>query len=149
MKYKTKAYKVLEKMIKNAAGCLIILQSGKILLLKRNTFSSFPLTWCVPGGVLDKNESPYEAALRETKEESNIDIGQFECSNIYNQPLIGGYDGVFTTFIFEIPQFLSEEDFDVQIDQESLDWGWFTFKEMEELELHPGMYVLLDGMGVS
>lgn len=141
---------------KSAAGCMIILYGGKVLLLKRNKNATSPLTWCIPGGRIDPGENAYKAALRETKEESNIDLekyykisGQFLYTDAYSQPLMDGYDGTFTTFIFEIPSNYSEKDFPVEIDRESLDWGWFTFEEMKDLDLHPGMYVLLEGMGVE
>jgi len=154
----TKAHKVLEMVNKSAAGCMIILYGGKVLLLKRNGRATSPLTWCIPGGRIDSGEDVYEAALRETKEECNIDvkkdiihqdwISSVEIT-VFEQPLLDGYDGTFTTFVMMLPHFIDETYFDVEIDHESLDWGWFTFDEMKELELHPGMYTLLNNMGVG
>lgn len=155
---KTKANKVLEMVDKSAAGCMIILYGGKVLLLKRNKYATSPLTWCIPGGRIDPGEDAYQAAVRETYEEANIDLvkevvskdwlGEVEVTK-FEQPLMDGYDGTFTTFVLCLPPFIDETHFDVQIDKESLDWGWFTFDEMEDLDLHPGMYVLLEQMGVE
>jgi 8-oxo-dGTP pyrophosphatase MutT (NUDIX family) len=153
-----KAHKVLEMVDKSAAGCMIILYSGKVLLLKRNNYATSPLTWCIPGGRIDRGENAYEAALRETKEEANIDVrkeiihqywlDQVEVTK-HEQSLMDGYEGIFTTFIMYLPNFIHEDYFNIEIDHESLDWGWFTLEEMDELELHPGMYVLLEAMGVT
>ena len=63
----------------------VIIQNGKILLLKRaSTSKFFPNLWDLPGGKLDSNENPETAVVRETKEETNLDV---ECGS-----LIGEYD---------------------------------------------------------
>ena len=36
--------------------------------------------WCLPGGVVELSEQPIEAAARETKEESGIDVQDFRLS---------------------------------------------------------------------
>ena len=53
----------------------IIKDNEKYLLLKRAHFSkSFPNTWDFPGGKMDIGEAPIQTVLRETKEETNLDI---------------------------------------------------------------------------
>lgn len=52
---------------------VIIMRDGKILLLRR-TGSHGSGTWSVPGGHIEYGESPSETAVRETKEETGIEI---------------------------------------------------------------------------
>ena len=47
-----------------------VLQEGHILLTKREDFE----VWCLPGGQIENDESLVQAALRETREETGIDV---------------------------------------------------------------------------
>ena len=51
----------------------IVVKSKKILLIKRGN-RPHKGNWCLPGGVIDKGESPEDAAIRETLEETGIKI---------------------------------------------------------------------------
>lgn len=51
------------------AGCIII-KDGKTLMLKHKKIGA----WLPPGGHVEPEEFPYEAAIRETKEETGIDV---------------------------------------------------------------------------
>ena len=53
-------------------GCLIY-QDGQ-LLLGRRINSHGHGTWSLPGGHLDENEAPFDCAIRETKEETGLDV---------------------------------------------------------------------------
>jgi len=47
---------------------------NKILLLRRAEGSAMAGAYFLPGGVLDEGEEPYEAARRELREESGLEI---------------------------------------------------------------------------
>ena len=47
-----------------------VLKNDEVLLVKERTDG----LWSLPGGFIDVNESPSEAAIRETKEESGYDV---------------------------------------------------------------------------
>ncbi|MCL2860546.1 MAG: NUDIX hydrolase [Oscillospiraceae bacterium] len=52
---------------------------GKYLILKRTAIkrgkpNSFPNYWDIPGGMVEAGELPTDAVIRETKEESNLDV---------------------------------------------------------------------------
>jgi 8-oxo-dGTP diphosphatase len=55
-----------------AAG-VVIQKDGKILLVKR-TFEPYKGDWCLPAGFMEYDESPEQCAIRETKEELNVDV---------------------------------------------------------------------------
>lgn len=50
------------------SGALIFNPKGELLIVK----PSYKNHWSIPGGVVDKNESPRKACLREVKEEVGI-----------------------------------------------------------------------------
>lgn len=53
----------------------LIFKGDKILILQRTaTAPSFPLTWDLPGGLLEENELPIKAIIREINEETSLDV---------------------------------------------------------------------------
>ena len=48
----------------------IVIKDGKVLLLFHNKLQK----WMYPGGHVEENETPYEAVLRETKEETGYNV---------------------------------------------------------------------------
>lgn len=53
-----------------ASGALIFDQEDKLLVVKP-TYKSY---WHLPGGVIEKEESPYCACIREVLEETNLSV---------------------------------------------------------------------------
>jgi 8-oxo-dGTP pyrophosphatase MutT (NUDIX family) len=51
------------------AGCLLFDNQGRILILK----PTYKDHWLLPGGVIEANQSPRQACIREVKEETGID----------------------------------------------------------------------------
>ncbi len=60
-----------------AAGAVFVDQQGRILILK----PSYRDLWTMPGGVIEQNESPRDACIREVREEVGIACvpGQLLC----------------------------------------------------------------------
>jgi len=55
-----------------AAG-VVIEKDGKILLVKRK-YEPYKGDWCLSAGFMEYDESPEQCAIRETKEELNVDV---------------------------------------------------------------------------
>jgi len=51
-------------------AAVAIMENGKVLLTKREDFE----VWCLPGGQIDPGESMAEAAVREAREETGLDV---------------------------------------------------------------------------
>jgi 8-oxo-dGTP diphosphatase len=53
-----------------ASGCILRDQSGRILLVK----PTYKPGWEIPGGMVEANESPVQACLREAREEIGLEV---------------------------------------------------------------------------
>jgi ADP-ribose pyrophosphatase YjhB (NUDIX family) len=67
---------------KVAVGTIVALD-GRILLLRRANQPSYG-KWVFPGGFVDRGESLEDAAVRETREETNLDVRVTSLLNIYS-----------------------------------------------------------------
>ena len=57
------------------AKVFLINSSGQILALRRSETDDIrPLTWDIPGGGVEQDESPINTVIREVKEEVGLDI---------------------------------------------------------------------------
>jgi ADP-ribose pyrophosphatase YjhB (NUDIX family) len=69
---------------KVVAGTVFTLNGG-IVLLRRGVEPSIG-KWVFPGGYVDRGESVQDAAVRETKEESQLDVKLGPLLNVYSYP---------------------------------------------------------------
>ena len=69
-----------------------VLDDGKILLTRREDFA----VWCLPGGAVDDGESPAQAAVREVREETGLEVELTRLVGVYSRPrwLGGGLHSV-------------------------------------------------------
>jgi ADP-ribose pyrophosphatase YjhB (NUDIX family) len=68
----------------NLAVNVAVIHDGKILLTKRDDFH----IWCLPSGGVEEGESLAEAAIRETKEETGVDVELTRLVGVYSR--LGG-----------------------------------------------------------
>lgn len=64
---------------------IIFDESENIILIKRKN-SPYKDHWALPGGFVEYGETVENAAIRETKEETNIDITLTNLVNVYSKP---------------------------------------------------------------
>lgn len=62
---------------------IIEIESKGIVLIKRK---NPPYGWAIPGGFVDYGESLEEAAIREAKEETNLDVELLRQFHTYSDP---------------------------------------------------------------
>lgn len=80
--------------------------------------------WNIPAGHLDPNETIFDAAKREVKEESGFDVELTGVCQIGNQKL---ENGVFVSVVFATKVIGGNIKFDPN---ELLDVRWFTYEEI-------------------
>lgn len=69
---------------KVAAGTIPVLD-GKVVLLKRAIEPGYG-KWVFPGGLVDRGETVEAAAVRETKEEVNLNVRPLDLLGVYSYP---------------------------------------------------------------
>ncbi len=75
----------MKKEHKNPALAVdIIIEIGKkiVLISRKNP----PLGWAIPGGFVDEGESVEDAAIRESKEETGLDVTLETLLGLYSDP---------------------------------------------------------------
>lgn len=117
-----------ENPLTELAGCLII-QKGKLFLLHREDEG----WWEVPGGKVNKDESPTQAAVRETREETGVEVE-------LKKPFYSGEfqkDGemfLWHGYIAEVKEGEPESKEDIFTDS-----GWFTAEDLDEADTAPNL----------
>jgi len=61
---------------------IIIIQSGKVLLIKRG-HQPYEGKWALPGGFMDMDETPEQAAIRELEEETGLKVKRLQQFKTY------------------------------------------------------------------
>ena len=124
--------------MEKSAGIIIILNNNK-LLLSHPTNSRWSNTYSFPKGHIEENESQIEAAIRELKEETSIEITEDRI--IDKEPIVVQYNDrkgkiykevyLFKVYISDISEIeLSDETLSKEMLQiEELDWCGFLTKE--------------------
>ena len=110
---------------KVAVGTIIRNDVGQIALVRRSIEPGYG-KWVFPGGYVDRGEPPKVAALREAKEEANLDIRIDGLINLY------AYTGVIPIIIVYAATFMNGE---IRADDESLDAAWFDVADIPWDEL--------------
>lgn len=114
------------------AGCYVEVD-GKILLLQRASHKQEAGKWGVPAGKLETNERPEDAAKRELFEETGIIINS-DLSSLgtlyYETP---GMDYIYHLFKIKVDKMPN-----VILSEESQDYAWVPFEEIEKRDLRPG-----------
>ncbi|MEM4780845.1 MAG: NUDIX hydrolase N-terminal domain-containing protein [Halalkalicoccus sp.] len=64
------------------AEAVVFDDEGLVLLMKRADDG----TWSLPGGFVDPGESPAETAVRETREETGLDVRIADLVGVYHRP---------------------------------------------------------------
>jgi len=105
---------------------------NQILLLKRADHLPSPGRWDFCGGGVDKNESPQEAALREVQEESGLTVTKLTL--LFEENHKEGENDV-TLFFYSA---LADQN-DISLSDEHSEYKWFTFQEIEKLQLPDAM----------
>ena len=124
----------------------LIEKDGKYLLIKRSKIKRglpnvYPSYWDIPGGSVEENELPREAALREAIEEVNQKLrinkiihedSQFDASK----------DTVFTRLVYA-GEILEERDF-ILDPEEHTDFKWISsLKDIESTLVVPYLLEIL------
>lgn len=67
----------------NVGVTVVVMQGNTVLLTRREDFA----VWCLPGGAVDPQEAVEQAALREVREETGLDVTLAGVVGVCSRPL--------------------------------------------------------------
>lgn len=76
---------IVNESSKDGANFKYNINNQEFILIKRKN-NPYKDHWALPGGFVDYGESTESAAIREAKEETNINIELIELFNVYSKP---------------------------------------------------------------
>ncbi len=117
------------------AACFMIV-SGQVLFLHRLPDKSEGNTWGIPGGKLEKGETPFQAVVREIDEETGIDLNKYSVKSM-GTVYIRYPEVDFTYHMFAVH--LPKDPGLIQLNpKEHSEYLWLTLQEALELPLIRG-----------
>lgn len=115
--------------------------AGKILMLKRHPSRPQGLSWGIPAGKMDGNETSKEVAIRELYEETGLLVSADELSEVVRFYVKHPeYDFIFDAFAIEsdkLPELVLGEE-------EHLEARWVTPEEAMQLPLIAGGHEVVE-----
>lgn len=75
-------------------ACVAIIENDHVLLTKRKDFD----VWCLPGGLVEENETVVQAALREMYEETGLEVEITHLVGVYSIPYAKAWVNLILTF---------------------------------------------------
>ncbi|HIK02919.1 TPA: NUDIX hydrolase [archaeon] len=118
----------MEKFPKLAVDILVA-KDDKILLIKRK-YEPFKGKYALPGGFVEYGETVEQAAVRECKEETGIDVELEGLLGVYSAPDRDPRGHVISIVFFGIPKKGKPTS-----SNETEDVGYRSLKEIENMEL--------------
>ena len=106
----------------NQVGLVVVLDSQeRALLMKRSEEVGYGANqWSIPGGYVQEGETYEEGAVRETKEETNLNVSNlehFKSDGRLHYYIAHGFSG------------------DLKINFEHTDTAWVTYEDLEDYDI--------------
>ena len=124
--------KIMKKSPLKGSIAVVLDDDDRVLLLLRPSIAQWaPLKWGFPGGKIEEGEMPLDAAIRETKEETQLDITNLKSVNLKVDNPVATY-------------YTRDYNGTVVIDYEHDDWAWVTRQGMLTYDLAPEVLEVYD-----
>lgn len=127
------------------AACTIVEIDGKILLLRRAIEPSLG-DWVIPGGFVDAGEAVPDAAIRETREESSLDVEIGPLVGIYSYTDVSVVIIVYEAYVTGGTPTAADESFEARLfDPAEIPWSSLAFTSTRDAlrdylgRRHPGV----------
>ncbi|NKY49414.1 NUDIX domain-containing protein [Nocardia vermiculata] len=120
--------------LKPGASALVVDDSGRVLMQRRGDSGN----WSLPGGIMEVGETLSECAVRETREETGLEIEVTGLLGIYTDPdhVIEYSDGEVRQE-FAVVYYGRVLGGTIQVSDESTSVRFVTMAELESVPVHP------------
>jgi len=119
-----------------AASAIVVNQEGKILLQKRSDTG----VWALPGGAMEIGETIAQTAVRETREETGLEVEPEYIVGIYTNPNhVVAFSNGEVRQQFSLCFTCRIVGGKLQASEESTEVGFFSPEEIEDLDMHPSV----------
>lgn len=114
------------------------------MLILKTTYNAY---WHLPGGIVERYESPREAIIRKVKEETNLDLVPKDLIAInHHADVKAGIDAMVFIIAFEIIEYLKIHEISYPTD-EMKDFKFHPYESLIDY-LDPGMGKLLEELNL-
>ncbi len=124
------------------AACTIVQDERSRILLHRRRDNE---RWTIPGGAMEIGESIGECAIRETKEETGLDVQPEYIVGVYSNP----------NHVHAFPDGMVRQQYtvciacritggQVTVSDESYEVGFFSPDEIQDLDMHPSIRLRIE-----
>ena len=117
--------------MKGSAVVILDDDSNMLLLLRSEKSRWMPKKWGLPGGKVESGEEPAEAAIRETKEETSLDIQNLTRLKDFSNKWVDLF-------------YTADYDGGIQIDFEHDDYEWVSRADVEQYDTTPRIVEIFD-----
>jgi len=122
------------------AAILIVDESNRLLMLKRSDSGC----WGLPGGATEPGEVVEDAARRETREETDIEVDGMTLFGVFSGPeLFYKYPNGDEVYNVTIVYFSRTWRGQVTLSEEHTAWNWFTVREIPE-DISPPLKLVIE-----
>lgn len=124
-----------------ACGVLAVNERGEILLQRRSDTGQ----WALPMGKMEIGETPSACAVRETREETGVDVEVIGIVGIYSDPThVVAYTDGEVRQEYEVTLLARPVGGAPAANDEATDVRWFDPSELPTLDIHPTMRRQID-----
>src|SRR6266704_3029054 len=126
----------MQKQHKQSAnvGVSVLVRKGDRILLEKREHTHGAGTWGPPSGHIDYGETPEQAAIRETQEETGVSISDVKF-RVFTNDVFEAEHKHYITLWFEA-RYVSGEP-EVRAPEEESEVGWFTLGALPQPLFRP------------
>ncbi|MFD7843520.1 NUDIX domain-containing protein [Nocardia sp. NPDC059764] len=120
--------------LKPGGSALVVDDAGRVLMQRRGDSGN----WSLPGGIMELGETLADCVIRETREETGLDIEVTGLLGIYTDPehVIAYSDGEVRQE-FAIVYYGRVIGGEIEVSHESTEVRFIALDELEDLPVHP------------